>query len=189
MPKKLKLVPRKEAEVLEKIVDWCSDSHPKVEIQKCEYEKLIEKTAEKKIIDATIIGRYARRSRSGAKGCLISELEFEEHKGDYSILEGKLTQITIPLRKLLYWRNDIPQYWIKVDNDGTPFMINYSHIYDNRKELDQMRRKGVWQNHDQITRIKAAVRDSKEDEWPSYVLIGWDDILKELGRIIKMAGF
>jgi len=182
MPKKSKTAPRKEAEVLGKIAAWCTDKHPTVEVQKCEYEKLIEETAEKKIIDATIIGRYARRSRSGAKGCLISELEFEEHKADYSILKGTLTKITIPLRKLFYWRNDIPQYWIKVDKDGTPFMINYRHIYDNRKQLDKMRRKGQWQNNDQITRIKAAERDSKSDDWPSYVITGWDNILKELDK-------
>ena len=188
MPKKTKL-PRTEEEVLNKIVDWCADRHPRVEVQKAEYEKLIEKTGKKKIIDATLIGQYKRRSRSGAKGCLIIELEFEEHKSKkYSILEG-MTEITALLRKLDYWRNDIPQYWIKIDRDATPFMINYREIYDRRRDLNKMRPSGKWQEHDQITRIKAATRKTKESKWPKHVIIGWDKILKELHRVVRLAGF
>jgi len=184
-----KKLPRTESEVLQKIADWCTDLHPKVEIQKSEYEKLIESTGEKKIIDATIIGRYKRKSRSGAKGCLIAELEFEEHKSTkYSILKDML-MITIPLRKLYYWRNDIPQYWIKVDKDGTPFMINYKHVYGNKDELDKMRKQGLWQNNDQITRIKVAEREAKNKKWPRHLIVGWEKILKELNKVIKLAGF
>ena len=188
MPKKIKL-PRTELEVLNKIVAWCKDRHPKVEVQKAEYEKLIEKTGKKKIIDATLIGQYKRRSKAGAKGCLIAELEFEEHKSKkYSILDD-MTEITALLRKLDYWRNDIPQYWIKIDRDATPFMINYREIYDRRRDLDQMHRSGQWQEHDQITRIKAAVRETKESKWPKHVIIGWDEIFKELHKVVKLAGF
>jgi hypothetical protein len=188
MPKNIK-VPRSESEVLEKIVGWCADTHPRVEVQKAEYEKLIEKTGKKKIIDATLIGKYKRRSKSGAKGCLIAELEFEEHKSKkYSIL-GDMTEITALLRKLDYWRNDIPQYWIKIDRDGTPFMINYREIYDRRRDLDKMHKSGKWQEHDQITRIKAVVRKTKKSKWPKHVLIGWDKIFKELNRVINLAGF
>ena len=97
--------------------------------------------------------------------------------------------ITVPLRKLDYWRSDIPQYWVKIDNDGTPFMINYRHIYENRGELDRMPRQGKWQNDDQVVRIKAAERKSKTAKWPKYVIIGWDKVLKELNKIIRLAGF
>lgn len=188
MPKNIKL-PRTEAEVLNKIVDWCKDRHPRVEVQKAEYEKLIEKTGKKKIIDATLIGKYKRRSRAGAKGCLIAELEFEEHRSKkYSILKD-MTNITVVLRKLDYWRNDIPQYWLKIDKDGTPFMINYNEIYERRDELDQMHRTAQWRDHDQITRIIAASRETKKDKWPKYVVVGWDNIFKELHRKIKLAGF
>jgi len=181
--------PRKESEVLKKIVAWCEDKHPKVEVQKCEYEKLIESTGKKKIIDATIIGRYKGKSRSGAVGCLIAELEFEEHQSKrYSILEGML-MITIPLRKLDYWRQDISQYWIKIDKDGTPFMVNYRHVYENRGELDKMNKQGKWQNDDQIVRIKVAERKDKKSKWPKYIIIGWDKIFKELSKVIKLAGF
>ena len=174
---------------MNKIVDWCADKHPRVDVQKADYEKLIEKTGKKKIIDATLIGRYKRRSRSGAKGCLIVELEFEEHKTKkYSILED-MTEITALLRKLDYWRNDIPQYWIKIDRDGTPFMINYREIYDRRRDLNQMHRSGKWQDHDQITRIKAATRKTKESKWPKHVIIGWDKIFKELHRVVRLSGF
>ena len=180
---------RNEEEVLQKISDWCKDSHPKVEVQRSEYEKLVEKTGEKKIIDATIIGKYVRKSRSGAKGCLIAELEFEEHKSKkYSILNDML-MITIPLRKLFYWRNDIPQYYIKIDRDGTPFMINYKHVYENRDNLDKMIPTSKWKNNDQITRIKIVERDNKSSKWPKHVIIGWDKIFKKLHGTIRLAGF
>jgi hypothetical protein len=52
-----------------------------------------------------------------------------------------------------------------------------------------MHRSGKWQNHDQITRIKTAVRETKESKWPKHVIIGWDNILKELHRVVKLAGF
>lgn len=189
MTKKRGSSPRSESEVLGKISDWCEDKYSRVEIQKSKYEKLIEATGEKKIIDATVIGRYKRKSRSGALGCLIAELEFEEHKSKkYSILEDML-MITIPLRKLYYWRNDIPQYWIKVDKDGTPFMINYKYVFDNRDELDKMNRQGKWQRNDQITRIKVAERPNKKADWPKYVIIGWDKIFKELNKVIRLSGF
>ena len=189
MPRKKIKLPRTEAEVLQKIADWCTDLHPKVEVQKSEYEKLIESTGEKKIIDATIIGNYKRKRRSGAKGCLIAELEFEEHKSKKYVILKDMLMITIPLRKLPYWRNDIPQYWIKVDKDGTPFMINYRYVYENRGNLDKMHRQGKWQNNDQITRIKVAERKDKKVKWPKYVIIGWDKIFKELNRVIKLSGF
>ncbi len=189
MVKKQQKVPKKEKEVLEKISDWCSDRHPRVEVQKSEFEKLIEETGEKKIIDATVIGHYKRKSKSGARGCLIAELEFEEHQGNYSILEGRLTEITFVLRKLPYWRNDIPQYWIKIDLDGTPFMINYRHIYERKTKLGQMQRSGKWQNNDQITRIAAAERENEKSDWPKHVIIGWDKLFKELHRVILLAKF
>lgn len=189
MPKKKEKLPRNEAEVLQKVSDWCKDKHPRVEVQKSEYEKLIEKTGEKKIIDATIIGHYKRKSKSGAKGCLIVELEFEEHSTKkYSILED-MTDITALLRKLAYYRADIPQYWLKVDKDGKPFMINYRKIYDNRGKLKKMAPGGKWQRPDQITRIIAAERKTKSAKWPEHVIIGWPSIFKELERVIKLAGF
>jgi hypothetical protein len=189
MHKQLKQ-PRTELEVLDKISDWCADRHPRVEIQKSKYEKLVEKTGEKKIIDATLIGKYKGKSKSGATECLIAELEFEEHqsKKNYIILKD-MTKITVPLRKLYYWRNDIPQYWIKIDKDGTPFMINYRHINDNCNNLDKMPRQGIWQNNDQITRIVPAERKSKKDKWPKHVIIGWEKIFKELHRVIRLARF
>ena len=181
--------PRKESQVLKKISEWCEDKHPKVEVQKCEYEKLIEETGKKKIIDATIIGRYKRKARSGAIGCLIAELEFEEHQSKkYSILKD-MPMITIPFRKLYYWRADIPQYWIKIDKDGTPFMVNYRHVIENKCELDKMPKQGKWQNDDQVIRIKVAERKDKTEDWPKHVIIGWDGIFKELNKVIKLAGF
>lgn len=181
--------PRTEKQVLKKVADWCKNKHPRVEVQKSEYEKLIEFTGEKKIIDATIIGKYKRKSKSGAKGCLIAELEFEEHRSkEYNILTDML-MITIPLRKLPYWRNDIPQYYIKVDKDGTPFMVNYRYVYENRDKLDKMPRTSQWKNNDQIIRIKIAERESKRDKWPKYVITEWNNIFKELNRVIKLSGF
>ena len=189
MPKRQKAMPRTESEVLEKIAAWCLDRHPRVEVQKSEYEKLIEETGEKKIIDATMIGRYARASKSGAKGCLIAELEFEEHRQTkYSILKD-MKKITIPLRKLRYWRNDIPQYWIKVDNDGTPFMINYRYVYENRHNKENMRPYGRYNRPDQTIRIIVAERKDKTKRWQNSVIIGWDNIFKELHRVLKLAGF
>lgn len=189
MVKKIVKSVRKESEVLEKISDWCKDRHPTAEVQKSEYEKLIESTGEKKIIDATIIGYYKRKSRAGAKGCLIAELELEEHKQTkYSILND-MTEITALLRKLAYWRNDIPQFWIKIDKDGTPFMINYRHISENRQNLKKMNPYGKFTSNEQTTRIIAAQRENVESKWPSYVIVGWDNVLKELHRIIKLAGF
>lgn len=188
MNKKLRL-PKTEGDVLEKISDWCTDRHPRVEVQKSEYEKLIEKTGEKKIIDATIIGHYKRKSKSGAKGCLIAELEFEEHKQtEYLILKDML-KITCVLRKLPYWRNDIPQYWIKVDGDGTPFMINYRYIYDNRHSTEGMKAYKQYTKPDQTIRIIVVDRESKEDNWPTYVMIGWEKIFKELHRVLLIAKF
>lgn len=189
MPRKKIKPPRTEGEVLQKIADWCTDLHPRVEVQKSEYEKLIESTGEKKIIDATMIGKYKRKSKTGAKGCLIAELEFEEHKAKkYSILKD-MPMITIPLRKLPYWRNDIPQYWLKVDKDGTPFMINYRYVANNSDNLDKMQRQGKWQNNDQVVRIKVAERKDKKSKWPRYVIVGWDRIFKELNKVVKLAGF
>lgn len=180
---------RTEFEVTGKIADWCKNNHPSVEIQKSEYSKLIEATGEKKVIDGSLIGRYAKKSRAGTKGCIISELEFEEHMATtYSILKDMLI-ITVPLRKLDYWRNDIPQFYIKIDRDGTPFMINFRHIKANENNLDKMTPRGKWQKNDQITRIVAASRESKTDVWPDYVVIGWDPIFKDLDRVIKLGGF
>lgn len=190
MPKtKVAKTPRKEPEVLKKIIAWCEENHPKVEVQKCEYEKLIEETGQKKIIDCTIIGRYAKKARSGAIGCLIAELEFEEHQATkYSILED-MVKITIPFRKLYYWRNDIPQYWIKIDKGGIPFMLNYKYVFENKGNLDKMRKQGLWQKDDQTVRIKVAEREDKEADWPKEVIIGWDSIFKELDKVIKLAAF
>lgn len=180
--------PKKENDVRNKISKWCTELHPQVEVQKLEYAKLIEETGEKKVIDATIIGHYKKISRAKTKGCLISELEFEEHQGDYSILKDML-MMTIPLRKLGYYRHDIPQYYIKIDKDGVPFMVNFKEIYLRRDDKDRMRCKGRWTSTDQVVRIVFARRDTKEDEWPDYVVIGWDNIFKELDKVIKLAGF
>lgn len=182
-------VARTEEEVLKKISDWCKEWHEDVKVQKSECEKLIECTGEKKIIDATLIGDYRRKAKSGAKRCLIAELEFEEHKQKkYSILKD-MTKITALLRKLDYWRNDIPQYWVKIDKEGIPFMINYKKIWENRGKLEKMEPFAQFRSMKQLTRIIAADREDKKSEWPKYVLIGWDDIFKELGRVIRLAGF
>lgn len=182
-------IARTESEVMKKIADWCKKNHPGVEMQKSEYSKLIESTGEIKVIDGSLIGKYAKKSRAKTKGCIISELEFEEHKATtYSILEGMLS-ITVPLRKLHYWRNDIPQFYIKIDRDGTPFMINFRHIKANETNLDKMTPRGLWQKNDQLTRIMAATRGSKKDSWPDYVIIGWDKVFQELDRVIKLGGF
>ncbi len=182
-------IPRTELEVLENISSWCSDTHPEVQIQKSECEKLIESTGEKKVIDATVIGYHKRRTRAGADKCLIAELEFEEHRQKkYSILEDML-EITIPLRKLSYYRADIFQYWIKIDRDGTPFMVNYRYIKENERNTDKMHPHGCFTRADQLVRINVASRDTKESSWPPYVIIGWEKIFKELHRVIKMAGF
>jgi len=187
--KKLNKLPRKEEEVRNKISAWCSDSHPKVEVQGPRYEKLVEKSGKKKVIDASLIGRYKHKPPSGAEGCIIAELEFEEHKQKkYSILED-MTEITIVLRKLDYWRHDIPQYFIKIDRDGTPFMINFRYIYENRNKLVSMSPYKQYTSHEQITRIVAAERKNKDAKWPKYVIIGWEKILKELNRVVKLAGF
>jgi hypothetical protein len=184
-----KKIVRTEAEVKKRISDWCKKYHPSVEVQKSEYSKLIEATGEKKVIDATLIGRYVKKGRADTKGCLISELEFEEHKATtYSIL-GDMLAIMVPLRKLDYWRNDIPQYYIKIDRDGTPFMLNFRHIKANECNLDKMMPNGKWQKNDQITRIKAAERENKKSAWPDYVIIGWEQVFKELDRVLRLGGF
>lgn len=181
-------LPRTEKEVLNAISRWCNKTHPKVKVAKEKTEKLIEGTGEKKLIDATVIGHYEKRRPAGGKICLLAELEFEEHEASYSILND-MTEITFLLRKLGYWRNDIAQFWIKVDKDGTPFMINFRYIKENECKLVEMGRSGRWQKKGQITRIKAAERKSKKDPWPDYVIIGWDSIYKELDRIITLGKF
>jgi hypothetical protein len=186
---KMEKVARTEEEVLKKISDWCKEWHESVKVQKLECEKLIESTGEKKIIDATLIGEYRRKAKSGAKRCLIAELEFEEHKQKkYSILKD-MTKITALLRKLDYWRNDIPQYWVKIDKEGIPFMINYKQIWENRGKLEKMEPFANFRSFKQLTRIVAAEREDKKSEWPKSVIVGWDNIFKELGRIIRLAGF
>lgn len=182
-------VARTEEEVLKKVSDWCKEWHECVKVQKLESEKLIEATGEKKIIDATVIGYYSKKAKSGGKRCLIAELEFEEHQQKkYSILQDMI-KITALLRKLDYWRGDIAQFWVKIDRDGTPFMINYRHIWENRNKLEKMDPYAQYRSLKQITRIVVADRENKTDEWPKYVIIGWDNIFKELGRLIKLAGF
>lgn len=183
--------PRKEDNVRKKIGDWLDKHHPSVEIQKEEFAKLIEKTGEKKMIDASLIGHYkrkvGRRRKEEMKGLLISELEFEEHQASYSILETQ-KKITALLRKLPYWRADIAQYWIKIDKDGTPFMINYNYIEKNKDKLVRMEKHGQFTKTDQITRIIAAEKDINGN-WPDYVVIGWKALFKELDRVIKLGGF
>ena len=183
--------PREENDVREKIGEWLDKQHPLVEIQKEEYSKLIEKTGEKKIIDATLIGynkrKAGRRRKNEMKGTLLIELEFEEHKANYSILKSQ-SQITFVLRKLAYWRADIAQYWIKIDKNGTPFMINFRYIYKNRDKLVKMEKQGKFTKPDQLIRIIAAEKDV-DGNWPDYVITGWDDLFKELDRVIKLGGF
>ena len=187
MAKKTKL-PRSEEEVIAKIAAWCAEKHPRVEVQKSEYEKLIESTGEKKIIDTTLIGRYKRKPPSGAKGLLIAELEIEEHQKKYSIL-GDMLKITVPFRKLYYYRQDITQYWLKIDADGTPFMINYRHIDEHQEETDSMPPFGNFTKKDQLTRIIAASREKKTSGWPKYVIVGWDKVFKELNKVIRSGRF
>jgi len=183
--------PRKESDVREKIGEWLAKHHSSVEIQKEKYSKLIEKTGEKKIIDATLIGRNkkkaGRRKKDEMKGTLLIELEFEEHKANYSILKDQ-NRITFVLRKLAYWRADIAQYWVKIDKDGAPLMINFKHIYENRDKLIKMDKQGKFTKPDQLIRIIAAERD-ENGNWPDYVIIGWDNLFKELDRTIKLGGF
>jgi len=183
--------PRKEDNVRKKIGEWLAEYHPSVEIQKEEYAKLIEKTGEKKMIDASLIGHYkrkvGRRRREEMKGIILAELEFEEHQASYSILKDQ-KMITALLRKLAYWRADIPQYWIKIDKDGTPFMINFRHIYENRDKLVKMGKHKQFTKPNQITRIVAAEKD-EGGSWPDYVIIGWDKLFKELDRIMRLGGF
>ena len=42
-----KKLPKTESAVREYITDWCTDKHPRVEVQKEKYEKLVEKMIEK----------------------------------------------------------------------------------------------------------------------------------------------
>jgi len=183
--------PREENDVREKIGGWLAKQHPLVEIQKEEYGKLIEKTGEKKIIDATLIGYSKRKAgrprKNEMKGTLLIELEFEEHKANYSILKSQ-SKITFVLRKLAYWRADIAQYWIKIDKNGAPFMINFRYIYKNRDKLVKMDKQGKFTKPDQLIRIIAAEKDA-DGNWPDYVIIGWDNLFKELDRVVKLGGF
>lgn len=183
--------PREEDDVREKIGVWLAKEHPLVEIQKEEYSKLIEKTGERKIIDATLIGHNKKRAgrprKNEMKGMLLAELEFEEHKANYSILKSQ-SKITFVLRKLAYWRADIAQYWIKIDKNGAPFMINFRHIHRNRDKLVKMDKQGKFTKPDQLIRIIAAEKDT-DGNWPDYVVIGWDNLFKELDRVVKLGGF
>jgi len=198
--KKTMSKPRKEDNVREKIGSWLEDHHPMVEIQKVKYGKLIEATGEIKIIDASLIGRYKKKvekkKKKGEediiKGVLLAELELEEHETKkYSILKD-ICKITFLLRKLYYHRADIAQYWIKVDKDGTPFMINYNQIKrmsEDRKNWEKMPATGKFTRPDQLIRIVAAKRPNKKANWPDYVIVGWDDLFKELDRILKFGDF
>jgi len=191
--------PRKEDNVREKIGVWLEDHHPAVEIQKVKYGKLIEATGEIKIIDASLIGYYKKRigrpkkgGQPGIKGVILAELEFEEHESRrYSILKD-MCKITSLLRKLYYHRGDLAQYWIKVDRDGTPFMINYNQIKkmsEDKKNWEKMPATGKFTKPDQLIRIIAAKRPNKKADWPDYVIIGWDDLFKELDRLLKFGNF
>ena len=183
--------PREEDDVREKIGEWLAEHHPDVKIQKEKYSKLIEKTGEKKIIDATLIGynkrKAGRRRKNEMKGMLLIELEFEEHKANYSILRDQ-SKITFVLRKLAYWRADIAQYWIKIDKDGTPFAINFRYIHKNRDKLIKMEKQGKFTKPNQLIRIIAAEKDG-DGNWPDYVIVGWSDLFKELDRVVKLGGF
>lgn len=197
--KKVVSKPRKEDNVREKIGAWLEEHHPSVEIQKVKYGKLIESTGEIKIIDASLIGYYKKgrgrpkkASRPELKGVILAELEFEEHESRrYSILKD-MCKITSLLRKLYYHRADIAQYWIKVDRDGTPFMINYNQIKkmsEDKKNWEKMRATGKFTKPDQLIRIVAARRKNKKADWPDYVIIGWEDLFKELDRLLKFGNF
>ena len=197
--KKATSKPRKEDNVREKIGMWLEEHHPAVEIQKVKYGKLIEATGEIKIIDASLIGYYKKRpgrpkkgGQPGIKGVILAELEFEEHASrKYSILKD-MCKITSLLRKLYYHRADIAQYWIKVDKDGTPFMINYNQIKkmsEDRANWEKMPATGKFTKPDQLIRIVAAIRSNKKSNWPDYVIIGWDDLFKELDRLLKFGNF
>ena len=58
--------PRDEHSVREEVSQWCKKTHPKVEVQKKEYQKLLKRTGKKKVIDATLIGHYPKPDKWGS---------------------------------------------------------------------------------------------------------------------------
>ena len=56
------------------------------------------------------------------------------------------------------------------------------------KKLVKMGRYKQFTKPNQLTRVIAAEKN-KAGDWPEYVIVGWDGLLKELDRIIKLGGF
>ena len=52
-----------------------------------------------------------------------------------------------------------------------------------------MQATGKFTKPDQLIRIVAARRSNKKANWPDYVIIGWDNLFKELDRLLKFGNF
>jgi len=191
MAKKPKVIPRKEDECIEYVRKFLNRTKDKYKaafkIEKDTEEHFIPETGRCVISDAVIYDvykvqintRFSRRRRR------VISLEFEEHRKEYSILkdESKCPAIHVPLRKLHYFRPFDAQYWIKIDNDGTPICIPYKYIASKSKDLNDIGAQGQFTSRYQTNMIKAATRDAS-GKFPDYVIIGWNNIFKEISRIL-----
>jgi len=138
------------------------------------------------------IGRYVRSDAyifEDANSRLYPKiifLEFEEHQKNYSILNdpNMCPHITVPSRKLHYYRPYNAQYWIKIDSDGTPICIPYWYVYKNRSNIKDIGAQGRFVRRGEKEMIIVAARD-KEGNWPDYLIIGWRSIFAEFRRILK----
>ncbi|GAG03980.1 unnamed protein product, partial [marine sediment metagenome] len=192
MTKRKRFVPRKEEECVKHVASFLNRDKDKYKSNFCikndEAEHFIPEIGKCVISDAAIYATYAVEVDEMwfQKQRRVISIEFEEHRRDYSILSDtkKCPAIHVPSRKLHYYRPYDAQYWIKIDNDGTPICIPYRYIALNSKELNDIGAQGNFTNRGQTHMVKAAVRD-RDGKFPPYVIVGWRAVFKEFRRILK----
>jgi len=179
--------PRKEPECIEHVAKYLKRNAKN-------YKKVFKISKDLQAHYIPEIGKYVRSdayifedddSRLNPK---IIFLEFEEHQRPYSILKDRnmCPGINVPSRKLHYYRPFNAQYWIKIDNDGTPICIPYRYIARSFQEgnINDIGAQGKYTEKCQREMIVVASRD-KNGEWPDYVIIGWRSIFAEFRRILR----
>ena len=179
--------PRKELECIMHVAGWL-----KRNAKKYKHTYRISRDCQKHYVPeigkCVISDAYIFENDESRLHPKIIFLEFEEHLRNYSILndEKMCPGINVPSRKLHYYRPFNAQYWIKIDNDGTPICIPYQYIARSFKEgnINDIGAQGKYTEKRQREMIVVASRD-KDGNWPSYVIVGWRSIFAEFKRILK----
>lgn len=195
MPKKMRRrMPHNEDEVRRYIDNWLKKKFPHFTAKKETRATYVPELGEMKISDAIIKKRpkfIPQRSKKFYSSAAYIYLELEEHRSEKSYCILDLDKINVPLRKIYYYNGPFTvQYWLKIDKDGTPFMISYDDINRIYKKGDienlgkNFEKSNRFSKKDQRDMIVAA-RKNKSGNWPSYVIIGWDNIFKEFSKYLS----